>query len=302
VAEWLEDEEYPSIVRKLVDVENQGLFGATNRDLSFLFDVPKMSWNLCDPEEEDNESVYTFRKGMIEVIWALERELGNRIQKGADVNRVSISKEDDEIVEVSYQQWGRAQYARARAVILATPAPITASIVASGFSEKVMASLGSIHYAPYVTLNLFLSERVWRDAWSLACLDDSFVTIYDAIRTQVSEDYDERGILGVYIPGRNARDLSILDQSDDVLVEQTLRDLEKYASGIRNKLIGQDVHRMRYAFPIFRPGYLNVLRKLEEDDSTSGPLFLAGDYMVYPILDGAIKSGLRAAEKADDFL
>ena len=62
------------------------------------------------------------------------------------------------------------------------------------------------------------------------------------------------------------------------------------------------MHRFEHAFPVFRPGYLEVLEALYRNPTARGPLVLAGDYMVYPTFDGAVVSGVRAAEAVEAYL
>ncbi len=94
----------------------------------------------------------------------------------------------------------------------------------------------------------------------------------------------------------------MLHRSDEEILENTLQDLEKYAPGIRDKVLGYDIQRFRYAFPVFHPEYGEILKILYDDPTTTGPLFLAGDYMVHATFDGAVVSALHAHERISDYL
>jgi protoporphyrinogen oxidase len=227
-------------------------------------------------------------------------QLFDKIETGAEVSQVRVNGDDS--VSVTYHQNGQTNVIRADKVVLTTPAPITASIVSSGFSQAVRQALESISYSTYVTLNLFTSERLWKDAWTMACLDTFFLTIYDAIRTQVPADYDEKGILGIFIAPESAGDDSLLAMSDAAILENTLADLERYFPSIRSKVLGHDIQRFIYAFPVFAENYHQILRVLQTDPTTQGPLFLAGDYMVYATFDGAIISAFRAYDQVTDYV
>jgi predicted NAD/FAD-dependent oxidoreductase len=52
------------------------------------------------------------------------------------------------------------------------------------------------------------------------------------------------------------------------------------------------VVRHDHAVPVFEPGHLTRLR----DWSPSAPIALAGDWSVYPCIEGAVRSGRRAAD------
>ena len=300
VAEWLQANDYHSLVQLFVNVENRGLFGANNQDLSFLFNIPEMAYDLPDRSDAYTSEVYTFSNGMIAVVDTLVGLLSDRVKTGAEVSQVRVN--GDESVSVTYHQGGETNAVRANKVVLTTPAPITASIVLNGFSQAVRQALKSISYSTYVTLNLFTSERLWKDAWTMACLDTFFVTVYDAIRTQVPADYNEKGILGVFIAPESAGDSSLLTMSNAAILENTLNDLERYFPNIRSKVLGHDIHRFSYAFPVFGKNYHETLRVLQTDQTAKGPLFLAGDYMVYATFDGAVISAFRAYEQVMDYV
>ena len=298
VEDWLRRENIHPLVRELVDVENRGLFGAANADLSLAWNVPEMAWNLYDPEEAGDSGVYSFRHGMHEIIAAAAKGLGpSVVRTGARVERIALDGGDEFPVRVTC---GRDTL-RARACVLTVPAPIAADIAAEALSRGVREALLSIPYAPYVTVNLMLEHRVLHESWSIATIGEFFVTLYDAVRTQVAEDYAGPAVLGVYIAPERASDRSLLAMPDEAIVARVLDGLRKYVPDIRDLVIGHDVQRFRHAFPVFRTGYTDALRTLDTDASVQGPLVLAGDYMVYATFDGAVESAVRAVERLDAY-
>ncbi len=308
VADWMRKNKVHEFVQRYVDVENRGLFGASNSDISLLFDVPEMAWNIYEPdaekackaadqggEEEDESSLYTFPKGMNEISEAIVKRLPNKVQTDATVTSVAVAA--DKTVTISYQQGGKNKQIRAYAAVLATPAPVTARIVKKGFSAKIAKALRAIQYTSYVTMAFHLNKRVWRGAWNLACLDTPFTTLNDAIRTQVPLNYTKKGVLGVALPPKKAaQGAALIKQSDQQLVDLVLKDVKRYFPSIEKHIVGRVVNRFKYAFPVFRPGYGRILWNLHDDPSVRGPLFLAGDYMVYPTLGGAAVSADNAYE------
>ena len=203
---------------------------------------------------------------------------------------------------MSYLQGGVEKRVTTRSVIQATRAPEAATIGVASLPGDAVDMLHGIAYAPYVTLNLFLSERVLHEVWAVSCPDDFFATLYDAVRMQVMQDYRGKAILGVYIPPRPEDEhTDFLDRSDEAFLKAALRDLDKYFNDIEGKVLGYDLHRYTLAFPIFAPGYLEIMDGLTRQNR-QGPVFLAGDYMLYPTLDGAFWSGVAAAEAVEAFL
>ncbi|MEA5470087.1 protoporphyrinogen/coproporphyrinogen oxidase [Spirulina sp. 06S082] len=301
MAEWLKQLDIDPVIQQYIDIENRGLFGAANNELSLLFNIPEMAYNLPDPEEANESEVYTFSRGIYELVEVLAQRLAKNVVTGAKVNQVEVNEEEE--VTVSYEREGKEVLVKAKTVILSTPAPISDRLVTQGFSNKVKNALKSIQYAEYVTVNLFLRDRLWKDAWTLSCLDDFFVTLYDAIRTQVDISYNGKAVLGVYIAAKDAKDRSLLKMSDVEIVDRVLKDLEKYYPNIRSQVLGQDIQRFPYAFPAFSRNYTNILEVLYTDKMLqNSPLFLAGDYLVYATLDGAIASGFQAAESVNEYI
>jgi len=309
---WLDAHGIDDIVQRFVDVECRGLFGVSHADFSLLFSIPELSYNFYAPglarERMPTEPVpdfhtyaprkalaesdtWTFATGMMEVVDAMVAQptLAGRVETGARATRVKVNR--DRSVTVHYRQGGTNRSVKAYAAVLATPAPVTAKIVESGLSDELMAALRSIRYTTYVTMALFTRERLFRNAWNIACLDTPFTTLNDAVRTQVPMDHDGESILGVAMPPADAADGSLLGMSDDALVARALKDVERYLPGAGAKVLGSDVKRFEHAFPVFGPGYERTLQALHNDPSARGPLFLAGDYTVYPTLGGAAVSG-----------
>jgi len=306
VADWMNKNKVHPLVQKYVDTENRGLFGQSSSDISLLWDIPEMSWNIYEPgaeayckaagaadDEEEESNLWVFPKGMNELSGKIVKRLGGKVQTDATVTSVTVGA--DKIVTVGYTQGGKSKTLRAYAAVLATPAPVTARIVKSGLSAKVKAALHKVEYTGYVTLALFLSERVWSGSWNIACLDTPFTTLNDAIRTQVPAGYKKKGVLGVALPPmKAAQGAALVKKSDQQLVDYALEDIKRYFPAIDKKIVGRHVNRFEHAFPVFRPGYGRILARLHDDKTVRGPLFLAGDYMIYPTLGGAAISAEHA--------
>jgi len=302
VREWMFQETIHPVVQELVDVENRGLFGAANADLSMAWNVPEMAWNLYDPDEAYESGVYSFQHGLEEIITAAGRALGpSIIRTGARVERITLDDEDAYPIKVEYSVGGERRTVRARACILTVPAPVAAEVGAGVLKPAVRKALASVQYAPYVTVNLMLKRRVLQESWSVAALNEFFVTLYDAVRLQVPSDYDGPSVLGVYVPPKDASDASLMAMSDEDIVARVMEGLEKYVPDIRDIAVGYDLQRFAYAFPVFRPGYTDVLKKLSEDASADAPVFLAGDYMVYATFDGAVQSAVQAVDRLNRY-
>jgi protoporphyrinogen oxidase len=285
VAKWLSKYKIKGVVAEYVDIENRGLFGAANADLSLLLNVPELYYNFDDyykPEKykPPKPEVFSFKLGMHELPLAFAKKLPGKIITKAEVTK--IKRLGKEKFDIYYKKSGKEEKVTAETVILATPAPVTAKIGAEILDKKVLSNIKKIKYSGYITLNIFLKKRMWHEAWSASCIGEFFVTVYDSVRTQVSKDYRGKSILGIYIASENLKDKSLYNLSDKQILDKSLADLEKY-------------------FPGITPGYLKIITYLKKHKKLKGPIFLAGDYLTYATVDGAISSGEQAADKWQDW-
>lgn len=302
VGQWLAQEEIHPAVRALVDVENRGLFGAANADLSFAWNVPEMAWNLYDPDAAYDSGVYTFPHGLEEIIATAGQGLGpSVIRTGAWVEGVAADGGGEHPIHVTYADATGRHALRARACILTVPAPVAAAMAADCLPSETRRALASVGYAPYVTVNLMLKRRVLYESWSVAALGEVFATLYDAVRLQVPADYDGPAVLGVYVPPAQAADRSLLALPDGAIVDQVLDGLAAYVPDIRELVVAFDLQRFDHAFPVFGPGYTDVLAVLKRDGGNDVPVFLAGDYMVYATFDGAVQSAVEAVDRLERY-
>jgi protoporphyrinogen oxidase len=301
VKEWLTRNGYSELIQKFFDIENRGLFGTDNSNYSMLFDIPEMAFNFPVPSSINESVVYSFNRGMYSIIEALNNHLRNRVISGAYVNRVVVNS--DKTVTVSYVKSGTITTVKSKAVIMATPAPVTELIVDNHLSTGVRNTLSGIKYSKYATVNLFLKKRLLHETWSVSCIDEGeVVTLYDAIRPQVDSTYRGRSILSVYMAPEYAYDKGFTGQSDRKLLNSVYATLNRYYPGFEGNVLGYDITRFEYAFPIFSPNYGNNIRILLKDRTVRGPIFLAGDYMMYATVDGAFFSGKKAAERVLEYL
>jgi protoporphyrinogen oxidase len=84
-------------------------------------------------------------------------------------------------------------------------------------------------------------------------------------------------------------------------VERMVGAVEQIMPGTRAHIMRAKLYRHEYGYPIFYPGYLKHLRAFPVAAQTQR-VVLAGDYLVSPTVEGAIRSGQRAAQQLYDQL
>jgi hypothetical protein len=88
--------------------------------------------------------------------------------------------------------------------------------------------------------------------------------------------------------------------TDEEILQNVYADLDKVFPGVQAQIVGYDLQRFPYAYPVMTLGAYKRLTRLHE--ITQGGLLLAGDYLIYPTFEAAVESGYLAAQKATAFL
>ncbi len=311
--EWLEQSGYSEIYLERFNVAARGLFGANLEEISALSFVPEIAFDYFDaepitnPNELENEfnigeyetGTYSFMTGIDEITNAIAVQLGDKVQLNSTVTQV-IEEEDRILVQYSDLS-GILHTLEADCVILTVPAPVALDIASEALLTEQIEILKQIQYAVYATMALFSNEPIFNQGFDLTVPGDLFFTdVYDS--TWVQRFYEptlknqQDYINSVYVAPQTFHDRSLLGLSDDELLSRMSEDLEKIFTGVNEKIVGFDIQRFPYAYPIMTLGAYKRLTRLHEINQ--GQLLLAGDYMIYPTFEAAAESGRMAAENA----
>jgi predicted NAD/FAD-dependent oxidoreductase len=193
----------------------------------------------------------------------------------------------------------------ADAVVLAVPPPDTLAVAADALSTAERDVLLNRRAAPALGLALGLESPLAAHATRIRVPRSAglpFATL--AL---------EPGVPGARVPeGRGlavllgAADTRAVDASDERVASRWIAALDGLLPGASARVAWTRIHRWVSAFPRFDVGdyrALARLRRVEADARARGRrLYLAGDHLVAPSLEGAVASGLRAATSlSDDF-
>lgn len=297
---WLQQESYTATVAGCLDTRNRSTLSTTNDIQSFLFDIPATSERMQLPHDSNRSSLFTFAGGMAELTGRLAETAGDRLITRARVS--GITTDSDSLVSVTYLVDGTARTIRTRSIILAIPAPQAATLVTAGLSDGARATLSSVTYTSLITLNIFTSERFLTGTWSVTCADNSFVAMYDEIRPQSENGTDGKGILSLHFAPSGPADSAFLRRGDGEILNQAYADLALYYPELHSAVEGYDIRRIRWYRPVTGPGYRSVIDALNRDKSVHGPIFLAGDYLVYPSVEGEFFSACHTAKNTRAYL
>lgn len=225
--------------------------------------------------------------------------LGDRVQLGAEVHEV-VQRSDS--VVVRYRQHGVDSEVEARAVVLATPAPVSHR-VAVDLDPDLREALSKIVYGPYVSAAFLTNEterRVWDDAYGIAAPKRSFnivLNMSNVVHGYARERQPGSSIM-TFSPGRLARDL--MDCDDDEILRIYEKDLSEVLPGFGGTVEEAHVQRWPHGSPYCFPGRATLQPALTRRGR--GRVLLAGDYLGTTYTETAIRTGLTAAQEARGLL
>jgi protoporphyrinogen/coproporphyrinogen III oxidase len=200
---------------------------------------------------------------------------------------------DGEGVRVTYTREGGEQEVRARFVVLACPAHVTASI-APDLPAETLEALDRITYGPYVVAAFLTAEErlmPYDGIYAVATPKRSFNMLFNTANVlRGGGARQPGGTLMVYSGASLAQRLD--GKSDDEVRETYLHDLEELFPGLRADVTETQIVRWPKGLPHPRPGRHLLQPALERP---LDPFFLAGDYLGTTYVETAIQTGTAAA-------
>ena len=180
------------------------------------------------------------------------------------------------------------------AVVVAVPAPEVAPLIR--LHESLTAWLDGVEFTPAAVLAVVLKRPVRAEYFGLSIMrtdvaTNDLVAVCAVERKTAGLVPADRGLLlCLGAPAVNA-DLIAQPQAG---VERMLRALEQILPGTRKDIARVKLYRHHAGYPSFYPGYLKHLRSVPIAELPHN-VGLAGDYLVAPTVEGALRSGERAA-------
>lgn len=302
--------------QRIYDFENERTFADYIGDLSDdarSFFIPVVMRSAADPDQLAAGAGI----GYFSLIWNIGQGLGRAIVGGAATltegiaqtmrDRVQLCAVVDEVVQnsdhvvVRYTQDGVSHEVKARAAVLATPAPITHR-VAVNLDDDLRNALARIEYGPHVA-GAFLTNETkpmpYDGTYGIATANKSFTVA-------LNQGNLVRGREAVRQPGGSMMTFSpasmgrrLWDVDEDTIVKTYVRDLDDIFPGFESIVTEARVEKFEFGSPYSFPGRSKLQPTLTKP---SERVFLAGDYLGTLYTETAISSGFTAAQEAASLL
>lgn len=302
--------------QRIYDFENERSFadyiGELSEDARSFF-IPVVMRSAADPDQLSAGAGI----GYFSLIWDIGQGLGRAVVGGAATltegiaqtirDRIELGAVVDEVVQnadhvvVRYTKDGVSHDVRARAAVLATPAPITHR-VAVNLPHDLREALSKIEYGPHVA-GAFLTNETkpmpYDGTYGIATANKSFTVA-------LNQGNLVRGREAVRQPGGSMMTFSpaslgrrLFDVDEDSIIKTYVRDLDDIFPGFEGIVTEAHIKKFEFGSPYSFPGRSKLQPVLTRP---SERVFLAGDYLGTLYTETAISSGFTAAQEAASLL
>lgn len=230
--------------------------------------------------------LYGLRNGLDQIAKAMAAEL--IVKTGSPVTCLGLDRSG---VDVEISDGAGTDRLRFREVVVALPGPYAASLMRGPLADAI----GAIRYSSSVV------PAITTETLPIALPATSFYedTGDNPISGLAIERPKPDGPIICFAALRPPWKQDLLEAGDDEAVGLLIDVLEKDL-GTRPEPTASGVARWKYAVPVGEPGLLDRQHRARQLASEVPHLALAGDWLVSPSQEGAIVSGLRAAEQLLD--
>ncbi|MCB1134820.1 MAG: FAD-dependent oxidoreductase [Chlamydiia bacterium] len=185
-------------------------------------------------------------------------------------------------------------------LVLATQAPYALELFPS--PPPYLASfLGSIHYAASITVTCRVPAANYRDVGFLLIPEEESPLLCSCLVNAMKEGRErEKTHLVLFLRDGGAREL--MSASDEVVIERVLEEWKRIAPTpeIGEQIEGVLVKRWPAAMPKFSSEHIRRVEHFESEEQGNGELFLCGDYLNSPWIEGSVLCGERVAQRIID--
>lgn len=233
----------------------------------------------------------TGARGFCDALAAAVRAAGGTVRTSCAVRALAA---DDSGVELSGDGWTE----RFDAAVVAVPAPAARALVGDA-APSAAEWLGAVSVRPTTTVALVLERPVGTRWFGLSWArgeSRALAAVCSAESKLPGYVPPGRGVLlALPLPDAGPR---LMDANVQGALDVILPDLEQPFPRLASTIRAVRLYRWEHGWTVFSTGYLGHLARFRSGAVATHPrVALAGDYLCAPNVEGAVVSGLRAAER-----
>jgi len=240
------------------------------------------------------------RGGSSQLPEAMARDLDRHIRLATRVTRLAF---DDAGVTVDVEGPDGPGAIRAKAAVVAVPAPDLLPLVRECLTPDLAAALERVRFGPHVVLSIRTDETEpmpWDDLYSILTPDYAFNMLFNHTNSLYADGAPKTGsVLMVY--GGASRGYPLLNWSHAEIEELFLRDLDRLYPQVRPHIVETWVMPWAHAGSFAAPGRWRAQAALER--GLSDRVQLAGDWISdFVSMETAALTALDAADRIEPLL
>ena len=275
--------------------------------LEYLFQPPLAAIVYWTPEHTSQVMIFLLFKFALSMkLITLHHGLGQlpkaiaanlQVRCNAEVSKVTVNADNSYTVGANVD--GQEMQFNADGIVSAIPATMVSGLFA-GLNSKQQAFFDAINYSSTVSVHIGLDRRIPSSLYGIFYPRREAKYLSAAV-IQSAKDPTQtptgRDMLALFASGAASKDL--LDKDDTFIQDTFLAELQQlgFFFDLKDHILFTRVNRTPQAIPEFDVGHFKRLKTFKDGEIESGRVVFAGDYIGGPFIEGAITSGIEAAQR-----
>ncbi len=236
--------------------------------------------------------LWTFRKGIGSLSARLYEDCITSVNLNTKVKKVVLEEGKVKGVETD------VGFIECSHVICTTTATTLAKMI-PGLPGSIRKPLETVRYSQSCHVIFGLEKRLLPESWYAVALPRKFGSAMAGYtESSIKSPFytpEGAGLINCFTYGRHAADLNKMKDED--IRKYLIKDIQRFTPDMPDFPRFTEIYRFKEAVCTSPPGMLTAISRMKrETPNDVKGLYLAGEYMYMPSVEGAAKSGLDAAE------
>src|ERR1700728_1209230 len=250
-------------------------------------------------------SLCSFRQGVARLPNALAEKLASRVQTGITAKSLNrLGPNGNELFELHTERTRESATMQAPAIVLATPAYVSAHLIAP-ISEQLGHTLSGIAYAPVavVTSGYYRQEagEPMEGFGFLVPAREKLHTLGTVWNSSLFPGRAPEGALAVTSFTGGATNPEIVSEPEDQIAK-IVQSENEHILKIVGSPVASAVWKYPRALPQYNLGHGHIVETIRDAERQLAGIFFAGNYLEGPALGKCVENGFQTAEAVVNYL